>query len=288
MRRWLVPLLTAVAAATRLYGQATSEPKPVAFEVASVKANTDAGATPTWTLPPGGVIITAYRLQQLIAIAYDSPTIQTRDQIVGGPAWIKSDRFDIVAKASGDLENDESGRPTRLLAMLRSLIEDRFKLQMHSEHHRASVYLLMLASKDGRLGPGLRRSKQRDCRGPNEYALPAGATRWCGWRGLGTGRYTIQGLTMEDIARGFAGTWSAGRPVLDQTGLSGRWDAQIDFVPTFVPAPNPDGAPVQNPSSDSGPDMLSALRDQLGLKLQGGRAEVEHLVIDHVEKPTAD
>ena len=170
--------------------------------------------------------------------------------------------------------------------MLRSILEDRFKLRMHSERREAPAYVLMLANKDGRLGPRMHPSAQQDCRRPDEYALAASSSRWCGWRGLGTGRYTIQGLTMEDIARGFAGTWSAGRPVFDRTGLSGRWDAQIDFVPTFVPGPNPDAGPVQNPSSDAGPDMLSALRDQLGLKLQGGKAEVEYLVIDHVEKPS--
>ena len=70
----------------RLNGQ-PPEQKPLAFEVASVKPNTDSGATPTWVLQPGGsVTITAYRLHQLMAIAYDSPSIQTRDQIVGGPA----------------------------------------------------------------------------------------------------------------------------------------------------------------------------------------------------------
>src|SRR5947208_1644645 len=156
MRRWL--LLLVVAAPVLLHGQAPSDQKPLAFEVASVKANPDVGAAPNWVLQPGGgVSITAYRLHQLIAIAYDSPSIQTRDQIVGGPAWIKSDRFDIVAKASGDLENDESGRPRRLLAMLRSLIEDRFKLRMHSEQRRAAVHLLMLASNNDRPGRGLRR-----------------------------------------------------------------------------------------------------------------------------------
>jgi uncharacterized protein (TIGR03435 family) len=233
------------------------------------------------------VSITAYRLHQLIAIAYDSPSIQTRDQIVGGPAWIKSDHFDILAKASGDFENDESGRPTRLLAMLRSMIEDRFKLRMHSERRKAPVYMLLLASKDGRLGPQLHPSKQPDCRGPNEYTLPASATRWCGWRGFGTGHYILQGQTMADVSRGIASAWSVGRAVLDRTRLSGRWDAQLDFVPTFVQGPNPDSGPVSNPSAD-GPDFFSALRDQLGLKLQSGSAEIEYLVIDHVERPTPD
>jgi uncharacterized protein (TIGR03435 family) len=93
---------------------------------------------------------------------------------------------------------------------------------------------------------------------------------------------------MADMATGFAGTWTVGRPVLDRTGLSGRWDATIDFVPTFVPGPNADSAPIPNPSADSGPDMLTAMRDQLGLKLQGAKSKVEYLVIDHAEKPSLD
>jgi uncharacterized protein (TIGR03435 family) len=93
---------------------------------------------------------------------------------------------------------------------------------------------------------------------------------------------------MPDMAVGFAGTWSVGRPVLDRTGLSGRWDAQIDFVPTFVSGPNDPAVPVPNPAADSGPSMLSAMRDQLGLKLQAAKAKAEFLVIDHVEKPTPD
>ncbi|HUK37384.1 MAG TPA: TIGR03435 family protein [Vicinamibacterales bacterium] len=285
MRRWLLLLL--VAAPAMLRGQAPD--KPFAFDVASVKPNADAGAIPAWAMQPGGgVTITAYRLHQLIAIAYDSPSIQTRDQIVGGPDWIKSDHFDVVAKAAGAFENDETGRPTRLMAMLRSLLEDRFKLRMHSERRDAPVYELRLRNEDGRLGRRLRPSGQPDCRGPNEYALPSNATRWCGWRGFGTGHYTVQGLTMPSIARGLASEWSVGRPVVDRTGLSGRWDAQLDFVPAFVQGPNTDAGPVPNPAADSGPDILSALRDQLGLKLQRATDKIEYLVIDHVERPTPD
>ena len=131
MCRWLARtglLLTVVGASAVVLRAQPPDQKPLAFEVASIKPNTDAGATPLWKFGSESVTITAYRLHQLIAIAYDSPTIQTRDQIVGGPAWINSDHFDIAAKAAGALENDETGRPTRLLAMVRSLLEDRLKL----------------------------------------------------------------------------------------------------------------------------------------------------------------
>ena len=258
----------------------------VTFEVVSIRQNTDAGAKPGWVTQPSGVTITAYSFFQLIAIAYDSPSIQTREQILGSPSWLKSDRFDIVAKADVPLTVDETGRPARLLGMLRSLLEDRLKLRMHTEHKEASVYLLTLANKNGTLGSRLRKSKLQDCTGLDATVAPRDSPQWCGWRGFGSGHYTIQGFTMEDFARGLASAWSIGRPLVDRTGLSGRWDLELEFIPTFVPGPN--SGPIENPSADSGPDMFSALRDQLGLRLQAGKATIEYLVIDHVEKPAPD
>ena len=286
MRRWLL-LLLLVAAPVFLHGQAASE-KPLAFDVASIKPNTYGTAMANWVLQPGGgVTITDVSVFQLIQVGYSSTSIQIDTQIVGGPSWLKADRFDVVAKANGSLEADETGRPTRLLAMLRSMLTDRFRLRTHTELRDASVLLLMLAEKDQKLGPQLHRSTQ-DCQGPVGNLVPQDSPRWCGWRGGGTGHYTIQGLTMADMAVGFAGTWSVGRPVLDRTGLTGRWDAEIDFVPTFVPGPNDPAVPVPNPAADSGPSMVSAMRDQLGLKLQAAKAKAEFLVIDQVERPTSD
>ena len=282
-------LLAVVVAVSMAIPRAQTPTTSPAFEVASIRQNRDGSVPQKFDWQPGGrVTVTAYPLFQLIRIAYNSNSIQTEGQIVGGPNWLKSDRFDFVAKANGSLDADETGRPTLLIAMLRSLLEDRFHVRVHTELRDALVYFLAIANKDGRLGPQLHRSSQQDCRGPVGTLVPADSTHWCGWRGGGTGRYTIQGLTMADMATGFAGTWTVGRPVLDRTGLSGRWDAQIDFVPTFVPGPNADSAPISNPSADSGPSMLSAMRDQLGLKLEAAKARVEYLVIDRVERPTPD
>jgi uncharacterized protein (TIGR03435 family) len=282
-------LLAVVVTASIAMPRAQTPTASPAFEVASIRQNRDGSVPQKFDWQHGGrVTVTAYPLFQLIRIAYNSNSIQTEGQIVGGPSWLKSDRFDLVAKANGSLDADETGRPTLLIAMLRSLLEDRFHVRVHTELRDALVYFLALANKDGRLGPQLHRSAQEDCRGPVGTLVPPDSTHWCGWRGGGTGRYTIQGLTMADMATGFAGTWTVGRPVLDRTRLSGRWDAQVDFVPTFLPGPNADSAPIPNPAADSGPSMLSAIADQLGLKLQAGRARVEYLVIDSVERPTPD
>jgi uncharacterized protein (TIGR03435 family) len=283
-----VVLLVAAVGARVLIGGQAEDQKSLAFEVASVKQNTDAGATSNVVLQPGGgLTITAYTLFQLIQVGYTTTTIQIASQIVGGPSWLKSDRFDIVAKATGSIDADETGRPTRLLAMIRSLLQERFRLRTHVELRDTPVYLLVLSNKDGKLGPQLHRSAQ-DCRGPVGNLVPQDSPRWCGWRGAGTGHYVIQGLMMQDMAVGFAGTWTVGRPVLDRTGLPGRWDAQIDFVPPFVPNPNDTTVPVPNPAADSGTSLLSAIRDQLGLKLESAKAKAEFLVIDRIERPTPD
>jgi uncharacterized protein (TIGR03435 family) len=98
----------------------------------------------------------------------------------------------------------------------------------------------------------------------------------------------MQGITIPQMTTTFANYWDVGRPVLDRTGLTGRWDVKLDYVPAFVVGPNADQAPVPNASPDSGPYMFLALRDQLGLKLESSKAPVDVVVIDHVERPTPD
>ncbi len=258
------------------------------FEVASIKQNLDTTTTPHFDWQPGGrVAITAEPLFQLIRFAYNSNSIQTEAQIVGGPRWLTSDRFDVIAKANGSLDGDETGRPIRLLAMLRSLLEDRFHLRVHTERRDAPVFLLVRQGQRRPLGPQLHPTRQQDCRGPVGTLVPPDSSRWCGLRGR-VGHYTIQGLTMADIAWVLSTSSSVGRPVLDRTGLSGRWDAEIEFVPAFIAGPNGDSAPVANPNADSGPSVFSAVQDQLGLTLEAAKANVEHLVIDHVDKPAPE
>ena len=204
----------------RLLGQA-AQPSAVkeTFEVASVKPNGDVNIAPNIQLQPGGrVTITRFPLFQLIWTVYASDSIQLGSQIVGGPSWIKSERFDVVAKADGSLEPDDAGRPTRLLAMLRSLVEERFHLQVHTETREMSVYLLVLADKNGKRGPQLHPSSY-DCRGLIATpSAPADATRWCGARTGVSGHIQMQGLTMPQMTTIFANNWIVGRPVLNRTG----------------------------------------------------------------------
>jgi uncharacterized protein (TIGR03435 family) len=298
MRRWLLLLL--IAAPVLLHGQTPVE-TPLAFEVASIKPNPNVDAPLKFQLQPGSrVTIANFPLFQLIRAAYASDDIQLDDQVVS-PAWTKSERFDIVAKADGSIAPDNDGQPRRLVAMMRSLVEERFRVRAHTERREMAVYLLVLANKDRKLGPRFHQSSQ-ECDGQRSQELGGviargpkspDPTQWCGMRGSGgsgTGlsRVLMQGLTMAQMAADFADFSVVRRPVLDRTGLSGRWDAQIDFIPGFLPGPNPNSAPVANPAADSGPNMPTAIQEQLGLKLEPSKASVQVLVIDHVERPTPD
>ena len=117
---------------------------PIAFEVASVKPNPSRDAPERISLQPNGDLrFTGFHFRTLITIAYGSLTIQRFDQFIGGPAWIADDRFDIVAKAGGDISADAQGRRSdRLIAMRRTLLEDRFHVRVHAETRPMDAFLL--------------------------------------------------------------------------------------------------------------------------------------------------
>src|SRR4029077_14361914 len=94
-----------------------------------------------------------------VTIAYGSSIIQRFDQFIGGPSWINVDRFDIVAKAGGDISADAQGRRSdRLIAMLRTLVEDRFRVRVHEETRAMDAFVLRLSRRDGRPVRELRES----------------------------------------------------------------------------------------------------------------------------------
>jgi uncharacterized protein (TIGR03435 family) len=254
-----------------------------AFEVASVKPNPSNDAPESAQLTAGGgVRMTGFRVSTLIRLVYATPAIQRPEQIVGGPAWIGSERFDIIAKANGELTPDAEGRrPQRLIAMLRSLLEDRFAVGVHTEQRRMSALALQLVARDAKFGPQLRVSTA-EC--PTSVATPA-SDRWCGFRAVGS-TLTARNVTMPEVATYLSGYAVVGRPVEDRTGLSGRYDFELEFTNAFIVGPN--GAPAPNPAADSGTGLFTALKEQLGLTLQPENALLPVLVIDRVEHPTPD
>ena len=273
-----LPLAVAVVvlshAGTRSTQAAPDSPR-IAFEVASIRPNGSRDATESVSLQPGGGLrMTGFRLHTLIRVAYASGTTLTPEQVVGGPAWISSDRFDIVAKAEGDLMFDVEGRrPARVIAMLKTLIEDRFAVRVHPDSRRMPAFALKLSRRDGRLGPQLNESTSqcpRYVRGA--VPAPSDSERWCGFR-RGPGSVMARYVTMQEVATFFSGFAVVGRPVQDQTGLTGRYDLRAQFV---------EGA-----DADSG-NLFTALDEQLGLTFRGERAMVPVVVIDHAERPTPE
>jgi len=219
-------------------------------------------------------------------------------QLVGAPAWLASDRFDIVAREPEGTFTDEQRR-----LMMQAMLIERFKLKAHVETRELPIYNLLLLRSDGRLGPELKPTavdcaalrKERAAGG----AAPAGPPRQpsieervpCNQRAFfGPQAATINasGLTLERIATTL-GTY-ADRTVVDKTGLKGEYDILLKFRPE---AGGPMGglAPplstTGEPSSDLAPIGI-AVREQLGLKLEPARGPVQVLVIDSISPPTED
>jgi uncharacterized protein (TIGR03435 family) len=286
MRRWL--FLLVVVTPVLLHGQGGDK---LTFEVASVKPNSATNApSGVRVLPSGQMTATNIAVRAMIATAWGSEAIQMASQVVGGPSWIDTDRYDINAKASGGFsEKDGLQTVQRVEAMLRALLEDRFQVKVHTDMRDVPIYALVLANTEPRFGtlfkPSAAKCYTREDPPPRN-ATPDPA-RQCGIRG-GNGNVTYVNITMQDIARSFANYPAVDRPVIDRTGLPGRYDLHLEFIPTFVDSPNRDGSQVANPNADSGPNLFTALVEQAGLKLQAERAKIEFIVIDRVERPTPD
>lgn len=253
------------------------------FEVASVKRNPSGlGRSMIENVQPSGLwLLTNVPTRALIRTAY-----RVQDfQIVGAPDWVQTEHYDVVAKASGDLRPAGPGAPRAQFLMLRSLLIDRFKLKARLETREAPVFALVLARTDGKPGAGLvpahddcvaivaaEIKRERPVAAPGErpvcglIAGPIGTT--------GGNRIAGGNTSIGQLATTLSGRMN--RIVLDRTGLSGVFNFTLDFVP--------DGSPI-DPSQNL-PPLQTALREQLGLKLEPARGQVEVLVIDHVERPT--
>lgn len=224
-----------------------------AFDVASVKPAGPANRGADFRIYPGGRLrITNLNLDVIVREAY----AVKHYQIAGGPAWLKTDDFDIDAKAEGD-----PSRP-QMMAMLQTLLADRFKLKVHRETQEGNVYALVAAKG-----------------GPKLTASTAGESYVRLYRNTPIDQvgvdYTIAGqkATVALIAERL-GDMELGRPVLDRTGIKGEFDFKLRY------------AIDDNP--DTGPSIFAAIQEQLGLKLEAAKGPVEILVIDKAEKPSGN
>ncbi len=229
-------------------------------------------------LPGGRAVATNVPLRRVILTAYGLLT----QQLIGGPDWLDSTRFDIVAQANENLTPSAAGGPPgRERLMLRRLLAERFKFSAHDETRELPIYELVMARLDGRLGPRMSPEKI-DCAarlgayGRGEGPMPPPSD--CGGS-REPGRVWMRGATMPNFARAILVGWTD-RVVEDQTGLRGGYDLDLEFVPDSGVAT---GASALNPDS---PSLFTALEEQLGLKLRPTRRAVPVLVIDRLEFPT--
>jgi bla regulator protein BlaR1 len=257
---------------------------PLAFETASVKPNKSGDEERYFRLDPGGgLTVVNMQLRDLTTFAYQIQNFQ----LEGGPDWIASDRFDIVARPEREVPSTGGPDPRRM--MLRTLLADRFKLVMHKETKELPIFELVLARQDGKLGPQLRPAAV-DC-AARAAAARAGTPppASSGPPGPGSCGSTINparvrggGVTLATLASLLEGL--ARRLVIDRTGLAGNWDFEANYTPDRSQLPP--GVELPSSIDPNGPSLFTALEEQLGLKLRPARGPVEVLVIDSVQQPT--
>ena len=253
-----------------------SVPNIPTFEVVSVKANRSNSDPQSMRLLPGGrVTVTNTPLRPIILTAYGL----LPQQLVGAPAWIDLERFDIVAQARENLlPSPPGGPPGAAQLALQRLLAERFNLAVHTDKRELPIYALTVARGDGRLGPRMAPAKV-DCAplmaayGRGEAPMPPRSE--CGISGA-PGRVTARGANLTMLARTvLAG--AADRMIEDRTGLTGGFDFDLEFTPD-------PGTAAPTPADH--PSLFTALEEQLGLKLQPRRESVDVVVVDRVERPT--
>ena len=279
-----------VVAAIGSLGAQRIEPALPVFEVASIRLNKDGGPVAGIRRSPGGRFeATNIQLAALISFAYQLQPFELH----GGPPWLMSERWDILARVNGDPPRLPPGSetPDAMMLATRALLADRFKLTMHRETQDLEVYRLVMARDDRQPGPRLRRSTY-DCAGllvAQDAAAKGGPPApdpntsdrvVCGMR-VAVGRIQFGGRPLTFLTNTL--TAMTQRRVVDATGLTGDWEFDISFNP---PAP-PTGIDIPQENLDAA-SLFTVLQEQLGLKLQASRLPMSVMVVDRVERPVED
>jgi uncharacterized protein (TIGR03435 family) len=287
-----------VLAAVLLSGLATSQP----FDVASVKPS-QPGVQPNSNFPLGpgdvyvqnGGLFSANNLPLVtyIFFAYKFIGNQAQSLLPQLPDWVKTEQFDIQARAEGNPGKDQ------MRLMMRALLSDRFKLAIHNETREVPVFAFVLV-KPGKTGPQLKLHSEgvpcsTDLQPSAAQAAVAtvdgGLPALCnGIFGMpstvpGRTRAAARNVTVAFIADSLSIGANLGRPMIDKTGLTGTVDFSLEWKPENT-NPVPPGA--EAPVDPNALSLQEALREQLGIKLQADKASASILVLDHVEHPSAN
>ncbi len=234
------------------------------FDVATIKPN-NSGATNMQGLTVRGRNF-ATRASSLIDLMEFAYGVQAK-QIIGGPDWAEKDRYDIAAVP--DVEGIPS--PQQLRNMIRKLLAERFQLKFHNEKRELPAFVLSISKTGQKLSP-------TQLNGP----LPG-----IGIQGGSDGlSLLLRNANMSDFT-GFLQSPVLDRPVIDETGIAGRFDFSVKFTPDDSQF---HGHPPVPPSSDDkaepAPNLFEAIQQQLGLRLEAKKVQVDVMVLDHVEKPS--
>jgi len=235
------------------------------FEVASIRANNS--GLPTGSL--SGTDSTRFTARNITLNLLMRLAWQVRDyQILDGPAWVASDRFDITAKPETEVDNDQ------MMLMLRGLLEERFHLEVRSETRDLPVYALTPAKGGLKLHSGACVEVEKLSASP-ATAIPCGRVR-----------IFTNGLDGQTSMPLFVNLISdlVGRPVIDETGFGGPFDVRLRWTPDDSTPGNRSGDSL--PRADSAdPSFFTALEEQLGLRLESRKGPLETITIEHAEKP---
>jgi uncharacterized protein (TIGR03435 family) len=272
--RFMVVLATASLLYSLVPLNAQQNDIPTHFDVASVKHNISGNqGIRTLTLVPGGVRVINLPLATIVGVAL---RLQP-DQVAGMPSWAADESYDITAKApEGTRVTIDVMRP-----MLQALLADRFQLKTHHELRELSVYRLV---RVGAIGAKLTRAAA-DCSGRTPPTAPDGRQVKCG-ASARPGSMSIHGFPILTLAQ-FLGP-AVGRVVVDATGIDGLWDLDLEYAADQVqgnlfPVPADAG-----PAPSDGGSLFTALQEQLGLRLETGRAPVDVTVVDNLARPVDD
>ena len=256
---WSVLILFAFSTIASL-AQAPEHPRPdntpkvLVWDVISVKPNKSLDPSAFMRMMPDGVELRNMTLHGIFLNAFE---ITAENQIVGYPSWVSTEHFDIQAKmdpATAARYQSLTGQQStdQWHSLMRQILEERFGMKFHREERELPVYNLVTAKQ------GLK--------------LKESNSKKNGSRSVGPGRLTATRYSMSELAFSLSGT--VDRMVIDKTGLTGEYDFELTWAPDNQP--------------DAGPSIFTALQEQLGLKLQTARAPIDVVVIDHLERPSAN
>ncbi len=251
---------------------AFAQQAPITFEVASIKPSAPSPMgehrVSIGIAPGGRFTAQGVSPRMLISIGFGVK----EHEIVGGPSWLDTERYDISAKPdagalSGPLTQEQ------MKPMIQALLAERFKLATHPESKEATIYVLV-AGKNGLKAP------ESQASGPAARSMR-----------MGNGSMNATGVTVQFLADSLSRILN--RTVVDKTGLKGLYDFKLEWTPDDstslrVPGLPALGGDAPPPTDAKGPSLFNALEEQLGLRLNSEKGQITTIVIDHIEKPSAN